>query len=82
MAFSTKVDAAGAIGHGVILVELLHDIGDEIVARIAVKQGDSVKDATLRVLEAGEAYSHREDLRRPIAEGYPETVKALTQLSD
>ncbi len=56
MEFSAKTDAAGVLGHGVVLVELIGKVGDRRFAEVATKQAGKVKEAVAESLRAGEAY--------------------------
>jgi len=42
MAFSAKVDAAGGLGHGVVMIELLSIIGDSTFAAVLADQPEEM----------------------------------------
>jgi hypothetical protein len=75
--FSRRADAAGALGHGVELVDILQAVGDERFAAIVAAEDAETNTAVRRVLDAGFAYSRRTDVKRPMSEGFPLTSAAL-----
>jgi hypothetical protein len=77
---SCIVDAAGAIGHGVVLVDILVSTGDEKFSAILGAQTPDVTGATFRAVEAGFAYSRRADLPKPSA--FPLTLSRLRRSGD
>lgn len=56
LTFSRRVDAAAAIGHGIVLIGLLQECGDRVVAEIVQHQDPEVRQYVLLCLEAGLAY--------------------------
>jgi hypothetical protein len=77
MRLSKHTDAAGALGHGVELVDILLAVGDDRFSAIVSAQDAETRAVTARVLEAGFAYTHRTDLKLPASAGYPLTHAAL-----
>lgn len=74
--FSMDTDAAGSIGHGVVLIELLEQIGDAAFAEVARHHRSRVRLCVATVLEAGMSYT-KEPKQAPFDELYPETFLAL-----
>lgn len=74
--FSEHTDAAGGLGHGVVLVELFAMNGDAKMASGIDAQPEPVRSSVLRSLEAGEAYTNPNPAR-PLREVYPASVAAL-----
>lgn len=75
--FSTQVDAAGSIGHGVVMVELLYLRGDQDFASALAGKSTDVKYAVFQCLDAGEAYGRNERIPQPLSAGYPFTFSVL-----
>lgn len=57
--FSRRTDAAGSIGHGVALVDLLQAIGEKMPARVAKTLSSDDKRRLTVMMEAGVAYGFR-----------------------
>lgn len=76
MRFSLETDAAGALGHGVVLVELVGKVGDRRFADVATKRSGRIKEVVAEMLRGGEAYI-QPPLDGPLREVYPETCNAL-----
>ena len=77
-----KSDAAGALGHGVVLIELADLIGDKTFADVVRVQDFKTRRAVARYLEAGVAYTTNPRLQKPIRIGFPLTASALGQQSN
>jgi hypothetical protein len=76
MRFGLETDAAGALGHGVVLVELLQRIGDSAFGAVVARRSTCVRECLAESLRAGEDYI-RPPLACPIREAYPSTWAAL-----
>jgi len=55
--FASKTDAAGALGHGAVLAELLVKVGEDLAVHAAAKLDAEEKRSCLDVLKAGTCYS-------------------------
>ena len=72
-----ETDAAASLGHGVALVELGNQVGDKVYAEIiSALPAESRKDIK-NYLNAGVAYATNPKHKRPIAEQFPLSTKAL-----
>lgn len=78
MEFSAKTDAAGGLGHGVVLLELLGKVGDSRFAAVAARQTGETKKIVAESLRVGEAYI-QPPLGKPLQDAYPETWKTVAQ---
>ena len=79
MKFSTKTDAAASLGHGVVLVELLHIWGDEKFARVIRSQPPNIRNLVGGLLDAGVAYATSKKLKQPIARLFPKCMDAVAK---
>ena len=76
--FSQHVDAASALGHGVILIELAAHLGDERFAVCAAAESAEIRQLLRRLLEAGAAYTTTARLSRPPDQSFPQICAALS----
>ena len=70
MRFSTRADAAGALGHGMVLVGLLDRVGEEAFCAAIGGLTSPERDVLRHSLEGGEAYSRRPS-HRAVRDEYP-----------
>lgn len=76
-----RTDAAGGLGHGVVLVELTGIVGDAKMAALIRPRSREIKSLIRMHFLAGEAYAHPK-LPKPLHELYPKSMQALEQAGD
>ena len=72
-----ETDAAASLGHGVALVELGNQVGDKLYAEIISALPIESRKGIKNYLDAGAAYATDPKHKRPIAEQFPLSTKAL-----
>lgn len=72
-----EVDGAGALGHGMVLVQLGSLIGDKPLSDVTKGLPIGVRKKVKRYLEFGVAYSTDSDQQRPLSDQFPRTVEVL-----
>jgi hypothetical protein len=77
MAFSTETDAAGALGHALVLMELMHRVGDNDFASAARALTDDEKRVAWVLFEDGALELHGEQFAKALPTIYPSTYATL-----
>ena len=76
--FAKQTDAAGALGYGVAVVELVETIGEELPASVAKRLAPDEKQCLAGALAAGVAYGLERDPDEA-PQRYPVLYRALNQ---
>jgi hypothetical protein len=74
--FGTKTDAAGALGHGVVLVHILHELGDQRFAAALWKRPNREKRMLGAMLRAGLDYGPWRVAPQSLPDCFPMTEMA------
>ena len=70
-------DAAGGLGHGIVLIELLDLVGEARFCEAIAQLSPPEKQSLALYLDAGIAYSSKPSLEQPLHERFPAVHAAL-----